>query len=222
MDVLWFRFPRSPRDAPDAAARFRFGRGSLVALMDEGVYWQVGYIIAAGSYPRVRAAGLPALRRAIAETVPEFADRAGALRDWGDCSLLAVESSSLRRWHRPGLLLIGDAAHPVSPVGGIGINLAIQDAVVAADRLAEPLRAGRVTVRDLASVRRRRVWPVRLVQACQNLVQRRIVAVALRSTVPYRLPALVRLLLRIPLLRDLPTRLIAFGGGPAHAAPRPR
>ncbi len=216
MDVLWFRLPRLPGDPPDAATRFRFGRGNLIALMEEGEHWQIGYIIPAGGYGRVRADGLEALRRALSEAVPEFADRIEALRGWGDCSLLTVESARLRRWSRPGLLLIGDAAHPTSPIGGIGINLAIQDAVVAARTLADRLHSGRVRPADLARVQRRRAVAIRLIQTCQDLVQRRIVVAALRSPTPYRLPAPLRLLLDLPGVRDLPARLIAFGAGPTR------
>jgi 2-polyprenyl-6-methoxyphenol hydroxylase-like FAD-dependent oxidoreductase len=216
MDVLWLRLPRLAGDPPEAATRFRFGRGCLIALMEEGEHWQIGYIIPAGAYRRVRADGLQALRRVLSEAVPEFAERIGALQEWGDCSLLTVESARLRRWYRPGLLLIGDAAHPTSPIGGIGINLAIQDAVVAARTLADRLHAGRVTVTDLALVQRRRAVAILLVQTCQDLVQRWIVVAALRSPAPYRLPAPLRLLLRLPGARDLPTRLIAFGAGPTR------
>jgi 2-polyprenyl-6-methoxyphenol hydroxylase-like FAD-dependent oxidoreductase len=147
---------------------------------------------------------------------PEFADRVSALGEWGEGSLLSVGSDRLRRWYRPGLLLLGDAAHVISPVGGIGINLAIQDAVVAANVLAKPLRSDRLSGRHLRSVQRRREAPTRLVQTAQDLAQRWVVAGVLGSEEAYRLPLLLRLLLRVPVLRDLPARLIAYGAWPVR------
>ena len=212
MDVLWFDLPREPGDPDEAGAVFRFGPGSLLALMDHFEHWQVGYIIPKGGYGRLRTAGLPALRRSVAELAPELANRVGHLEDWRQGSLLSVESDRLRRWYRPGLLLIGDAAHVSSPVGGVGINLAIQDAVVAANVLGGPLGTGPLRVRDLRSVQRRREWPTRLVQAAQALAQRWVVSGALgASEKPYGLPVPLRLLLRIPFSRGLFARLIAFG-----------
>jgi 2-polyprenyl-6-methoxyphenol hydroxylase-like FAD-dependent oxidoreductase len=146
-----------------------------------------------------------------------LADRVGYLKNWKQGSLLSVESDRLRRWYRPGLLLIGDAAHVVSPVGGVGINLAIQDAVVAANVLAEPLKTGRLRLRDLAAVQRRREWPTRLIQEVQTLAQWWVVSGALDASETYRLPILLRLLMRTPLLRNLFGRLIAFGAWPVHA-----
>ena len=216
LDVLWFYLPRGPEDHAHAGALFRLGRGGLLVLMEHFESWQVGYIIAKGSYPRLRVAGLPALRRSIAELAPEFADRVGSLQTWKQVSLLSVESSHLPRWYRPGLLLIGDAAHVMSPVGGVGINYAIQDAVVAANLLASPLTAGDVQVRDLRAVQRRREWPTRLIQAAQACAQRWVVARALTAREPAGLGAFLRLCLRLPLLRDLPGRLIAFDLRPAH------
>lgn len=211
MDVLWMRLPRRPHDPAEAGAVFRFGRGSLVVLMDHIEDWQVGYIIAKGGYARVRAAGLGALRRSIAEAAPELADRVGLLRDWRQIALLSVETSRVARWSAPGLLLIGDAAHTMSPVGGVGISMAIQDAAAAAQLLAGPLRAGRAPEGLLRAVQRRREPATRLVQRCQVLAQRWVVDSALRSERPFGLPAALRLLLRAPLLRQLPARLIAFG-----------
>ncbi len=212
MDVLWFDLPREPGDPDEAGAVFRFGPGSLLVLMDHSEHWQVGYIIRKGGYERLRAAGLPALRRSVAGLAPELADRVGHLDNWKRGSLLSVESDRLRRWYRPGLLLIGDAAHVSSPVGGVGINLAIQDAVVAANVLGGPLETGRrLRVRYLRSVQRRREWPTRLVQGVQDLAQRWIVSGALDASETYRLPVPLRLLLRAPLSRDLFARLIAFG-----------
>lgn len=179
--------------------------------MDHSEHWQVGYIIRKGGYERLRSAGLPALRRSVAELAPELADRVEHLQEWGQGSLLSVESDRLRRWYRPGLLLIGDAAHVVSPVGGIGINLAIQDAVVAANVLGGPLKSGRLRLRDLAAVQRRRELPTRLIQGAQALAQWWVVSGALDASKTFRLPALLRFLLRTPVLRDLPARLIAFG-----------
>ena len=211
MDVFWFNLPREEGDPEGAGAVFRCGRRSLLVLMDHFEYWQIGYIIPQGHYARLKGAGLPALRRSVAALAPEFAGRLGVLEEWGEGSLLSVESDRLRQWYRPGLLLLGDAAHVVSPVGGIGINLAIQDAVVAANMLAGPLKNGRLRERHLRSVQRRRQPPTRLVQTAQGLAQRLVVAGVLGAEDEYRLPLLLRLLLRVPVLRDLPARLIAHG-----------
>ena len=211
MDVLWFNLPREVGDPEGAGAIFRCGPGSLLVLMDHFDYWQVGFIVEKGSYKRVKEAGLPALRESVASLAPEFAGRVGRLSGWEEVSLLTVESDMLRRWSRPGLLLLGDAAHVVSPVGGVGINLAIQDAVVAANTLAGPLKAGTLRDRHLRSVQRRREWPVRVVQAAQDAAQRWVVAGVLEADAPYELPLAVRLGLKTPVLRDVPTRLIALG-----------
>jgi 2-polyprenyl-6-methoxyphenol hydroxylase-like FAD-dependent oxidoreductase len=211
MDVFWFNLSREEGDPEGAGTVFRCGRGSLLVFMDHFEYWQVGYIIHKGHYARLKEAGLPALRRSVAVLAPEFADRVGELGEWGEGSLLSVASDRLRRWYRPGLLLLGDAAHVISPVGGVGINLAIQDAVVAANVLVEPLTNGRLRERHLRSVQLRRELPTRLIQAAQNLAQRWVVAGVLDSRDAYRLPLLLRLLLRMPFLRDLPARLIAHG-----------
>jgi 2-polyprenyl-6-methoxyphenol hydroxylase-like FAD-dependent oxidoreductase len=221
MDVFWFNLPRKPDDPECAGAIFRLGPGSLLVLMDHFDHWQVGYIIKKGSYGQLRAAGVPALRRSVAELAPELADRLGRLQDWGQGSLLSVASDRLRRWHRPGLLLIGDAAHVASPVGGIGINLAIQDAVVAANVLGGPLRSGRLHSRHLAAVQRRREWSTRVVQGAQGVAQRWVVSGALDASETFKLPILFSLLLRVPVLRDLPARLIAFGAWPVRAKGQP-
>ncbi|HJR07129.1 MAG TPA: FAD-dependent oxidoreductase [Pyrinomonadaceae bacterium] len=217
MDVLWFRLPRKPEDPEGVVGRFSHGHG--VAMLDRLDEWQVAYIILKGSFKEVRAAGLDALRQSIALIVPEFADRVEHLKDWKQVAMLSVESSRLKQWHKPGLLLIGDAAHVMSPVGGVGINYAIQDAVVAANILAEPLSAGRVELRHLREVQRQREWPTRFIQAVQSFVQRRLIANALRSNQQLQIPLIARLLFRVPFLRDLPARLIAFGLKRVHVKP---
>ena len=213
MDVFWFNLPREEDDPEGAGAVFRCGRGGLLVLMDHSQYWQVGYIIPKGAYQRLKERGLPALHRSVATLAPELASRVMVLEDWKQGSLLSVESDRLRRWYKPGLLLIGDAAHVVSPVGGVGINLAIQDAVVAANVLSDPLKEGKVRTPHLAAVQRRREWAVRLIQSAQDLAQRRVVAKVLEGNRPFELPRLLRLLLRVPILRDVPARLIAYGAG---------
>ncbi|MGH8899522.1 MAG: FAD-dependent oxidoreductase [Egibacteraceae bacterium] len=209
MDVLWFRLPRRPDDPEQGLGRFTGGQ--IFGMLNREEYWQVAYVFPKGHYQQLRAAGLDAFRRSVGAGLPLLADRVEHLQDWRQISLLSVESSRLDRWYRPGLLLIGDAAHVMSPVGGVGINYAIQDAVVAADVLREPLQSGRMRLRDLHEVQRRREWPTRVIQAFQALVQRRMVQAGLDPDTPFTVPRGFRTLLRVPVLRDLPARLIAFG-----------
>jgi 2-polyprenyl-6-methoxyphenol hydroxylase-like FAD-dependent oxidoreductase len=218
MDVLWFRLPKQPGDREDSITG-AFGRGQGIAMLSRPADWQVAYIFPKGGYQRIRAAGLDALRRSIAELVPWLAGRVDALKDWHQLAFLSVEASRCRRWYKPGLLLIGDAAHVMSPAGGVGINYAIQDAVAAANVLAGPLLKGEVRLRDLAAVQRRREWVTRLVQAFQSAGPRRVVfATGRPAHGPARLPWLLRLLPRVPLLRDLPGWLMMkfFSFGAEH------
>ncbi|MGH8001396.1 MAG: FAD-dependent oxidoreductase [Brasilonema sp.] len=209
MDVLWFRLPKKSEDSEGGMGRI--GRGHIVAMLDRGDQWQIAYVISKGGYQQIRAAGIEALRQSIIEIVPDLQDRIEQLQDWSQIAFLSVESTRLKRWYRPGLLLIGDAAHIMSPVGGVGINYAIQDAVVAANVLSQPLKEGRVELHHLAKVQRQRELPTRVIQAFQSLIQQRIFARVL-SQQQFQAPAF----LRLPFLRDLPARLIAFGVLPAH------
>jgi 2-polyprenyl-6-methoxyphenol hydroxylase-like FAD-dependent oxidoreductase len=207
MDVLWFRLPRTAEDPYDPEVGFRVRPGRLLVRLERPDHWQMGYVIPKDGYKDLRARGLEALRASLAELMPEFAERIQTLTDWNQISPLSVESSRLKRWYKPGLLLIGDAAHVMSPVGGVGINYAIQDAVVASNRLAGPLLRGRIGVEDLASVQRQRYWPTVVIQAVQAQIQERFLGAALDASRPFRPPAF----LRIPFLRNLMVRLIAFG-----------
>jgi len=213
MDILWFRLPHLSGDLPEAENRVLggFGVGRMLAVFDRFDYWQVGYVFPKGQYQNLRAAGLESLRQSIAEVEPAFAEHVKTLTEWHQLSLLSVESNRCPRWFKPGLLLIGDAAHVMSPVGGVGINYAVQDAVVAANILAAPLRAGRVQLGDLAKVQREREWPTRAIQALQSAVQNRILASALRSAAVLRVPWFVRAFFATPFLRDIPARVLAFG-----------
>jgi 2-polyprenyl-6-methoxyphenol hydroxylase-like FAD-dependent oxidoreductase len=178
--------------------------------------WQVGFIIIKGSSSQIRAAGLEALRKEIAALMTAFPDRIEHLQDWKQVSVLSVESSRVPTWYKPGLLLIGDAAHVMSPVGGVGINYAIQDAVVAANVLTEPLKVGRVTNKELAEVQKQREFPTKVIQWLQAQGQKRIIAAALRSNQALRVPWFVQLLLRAPFIGDLPARVIAHGVKTVH------
>ena len=213
MDVVWFNVPREEGDSEEAGAIFRCGRGGLLVLMDHFDHWQVGYIIPKGHFSRLKEAGIAAFGEAVAELAPELSGRVGGIEDWKQVSLLSVASDRLKRWYAPGLLVIGDAAHVVSPVGGMGINLAIQDAVEAANVVAGPLSTGRLETRHLRAVQRRRSPAVRLAQLAQELAQRWVVASALDPDPdkPVRLPRSLKLALRIPILRGVPSRIIAFG-----------
>ncbi|PMB11448.1 monooxygenase [Fischerella thermalis CCMEE 5205] len=210
MDVLWFRLPKQPGDYEGGMGRI--GRGHIVAMLDRGDQWQMAYVIPKGEYQEIRASGMEALRKSIVEVVPELQDRIQHLQDWSQIAFLSVESSRLVRWYRPGLLLIGDAAHVMSPVGGVGINYAIQDAVVAANVLSKPLKQGHVELHELAKVQRQRELPTRIIQAFQSFIQQQIFARVLNSNQLLQLPGW----LRLPWLRDLPARLVAYGVFPAH------
>ena len=210
MDVVWFRLPRLPHEPEEA--RGKMGKGHLMAILNRGDEWQIAYIIAKGSYKEIREDGLPAFRQSILDLAPEFADRVESLQDWRQVSLLSVEAGRVRQWFRPGLLLIGDAAHVMSPVGGVGINYAIQDAVVAANVLTKPLQRGQLRLRDLAAVQRQREIPTRIIQAFQRVAQEQIVTRALSSDTGLEPPPIMR----VPVLRDLIPRIIALGVWPVH------
>jgi len=212
MDVLWFRLPRLPEDMEVPSGVFGgIGRGRILIVLDRADYWQTGLVFPKGHYQELRAQGVEALRRTIVEIEPRLAKQTESLTDWQQVSLLSVEASRCTRWYKPGLLLLGDAAHVMSPVAGVGINYAIQDAVVATNVLAGALKAGRVVESDLAEVQRQRQWPTRVVQGLQSLFQQNLVANVLASQQPARVPWQLRTLVRIPILRDLAAKLIAFG-----------
>lgn len=214
MDVLWFRIPRQPTDPEGVLAHF--GQGHAMVMLDRLDQWQIAYVILKGSYAQVQAAGLEALKKSVADLMVEFPERAEHLKDWKQIAVLSVESSRVDRWYKPGLLLIGDAAHVMSPIGGVGINYAIQDAVVAANVLIAPLKQRNVCLEELREVQRQREGPVAVIQWIQTQVQKRIIAAALRSTTALQIPLPLRILLRIPVLRDIPARVLAFGVREVH------
>ena len=214
MDVLWFTLSRRASDPDETMGRFAVG--NILVLINRGDYWQCGYVIPKDSGALVRERGLAAFRDSVSRLVPFLADRVGEIRDWEQVKLLTVRVDRLVRWHRPGLLCIGDAAHAMSPVGGVGINLAIQDAVAAANILAAPLREGRPTTAYLRAVQRRREVPTRLTQRFQLFVQNRIITQVLGRAEPLPPPLVARLLARFPFLRRLPARLIGIGIRPEH------
>ena len=211
MDILWFQLPHLPEDTHSDRVMGGFGGGRMLAVFDRIDYWQIGYVFPKGRYQEVRAAGMEAFRKSIVEIEPGFARHVESLTEWHQCSLLSVESSRCPVWYKPGLLLIGDAAHVMSPVGGVGINYAVQDAVVAVNVLSRPLRNGQISVQDLADVQSQREWPTRVIQAVQSTMQTRIIAGALQVQGTLRIPWFVRLFFRIPILRNIPARILAFG-----------
>lgn len=220
MDVLWFRISRHDSDPVDTF--FNFSPGHLIGMIDRRTYWQVAYLIPKGTAQRIQDAGVEQLQRSLSELIPWLADRVHELETWEKVKLLVVQANRLRRWYQPGLLCIGDAAHAMSPVAGVGINLAIQDAVVAANVLTEPLRAAQVQVRHLAAVQRRREWPTRIIQLMQSILQQRVIAPALSSSRSPTLPFPVRALLALPGLHNLPARLVGLGVWPVHVKKRYR
>ncbi len=210
MDILWFRLPRQPQDPEGGMGHF--SQGHIVVMLDRGEEWQMGYFIPKGNYQKLRSEGLEAFRTLIVETVPELNSRIQHLQEWSQIAFLCVESSLVKRWYRPGLLLIGDAAHIMSPVGGVGINYAIQDAVVAANILSKPLKNRHIEVSDLAKVQRHRELPTRIIQTFQTFIQKQVFAPILAENKIFTPPSF----LKLPILRDLPARLIALGIFPVH------
>jgi 2-polyprenyl-6-methoxyphenol hydroxylase-like FAD-dependent oxidoreductase len=214
IDVLWMRISKRPDDPSQALARI--AGGHMLVMIDRGTYWQCAFVIPKGALDHLRARGIDALRQEIAGIAPFTAARLGELETWEDISLLTVLVDRLRHWHRPGFLCIGDAAHAMSPIGGVGINLAIQDAVAAANILAAPLRAGEDLGPYLAKVQRRRAWPARGTQFLQIMIQNNLIAPAVTGGAAIKPPLAFRLLDRWPTLRRIPGRLIGLGLRPEH------
>jgi 2-polyprenyl-6-methoxyphenol hydroxylase-like FAD-dependent oxidoreductase len=212
MDVLWFRLPKLPGEPAVTGGAFGgIGRGRIFIVLERHDYWQAGLVFPKGQYQALRAQGVAAIRKSLVETEPRFATHAESLTDWQQFTLLSVESSRCPLWHKPGVLIIGDAAHVMSPVGGVGINYAVQDAVVAANVLAGPLKTGTVSEAHLAEVQRQREWPTRVIQRMQLTMQDQLMVRALQSTGPTTVAWQLRLFLKIPFVRDIPAKLIAFG-----------
>ena len=214
MDVLWFRLPKKANDPDETMGRFEVGR--IVIMLDRGDYWQCAFVIRKGSIEEIKRAGLPAFRRSVAQIVPAFADRVDELKDWDQIKLLTVAVNRLRRWHRPGLLCIGDAAHAMSPIGGVGVNLAVQDAVAAANILWQPLKAGTLREDDLDRVERRREFPTRVTQRIQVIVQNNVIDRLLGAGEALAAPWPLRLTSWFAPLRLIPAWLVGKGVRPEH------
>ena len=214
MDVLWFRLSRRPNDSMDPVGRFDTGR--IFIMLYRGHYWQCGFVIPKGSLDQIQARGLPAFRESVARLSRFAADRVGELQNWDQIKLLTVQVDRLRQWARQGLLCIGDAAHAMSPIGGVGINLAIQDAVATSNLLADPLRHGTLTVNDLHRVQKRRDWPTRVTQRMQLFIQDRLIKRILGEEEPLSPPIPLQFLARFPFLRRIPARMIGIGFRPEH------
>jgi 2-polyprenyl-6-methoxyphenol hydroxylase-like FAD-dependent oxidoreductase len=214
MDVLWFRISRRSDDPSQALGRF--SQGKVMVMLNRDDYWQCGFVIAKGTLDQVKERGIEAFRQDVVVVAPFLGDRTKEVRGWDDIRLLTVRVDRLRTWHRAGLLCIGDAAHAMSPLGGVGINLAIQDAVAAANILAEPLKDRTLTETDLAKVQSRRMLPTRLTQAAQVFMQNYVLSPILGSNEPHSVPWVLRLFKYFPFLRRIPARLIGIGVRPEH------
>jgi 2-polyprenyl-6-methoxyphenol hydroxylase-like FAD-dependent oxidoreductase len=214
MDVLWMRVTRQPSDPGQTFGRFDTGR--ILVLLNREDYWQIAYVIPKGKADELRQQGLPAFRQELLRLSPFLGARVDELRSWDDVKLLTVAVDRLHRWFRPGLLCIGDAAHAMSPIGGVGINLAIQDAVATANILGERLRQGTLSLTDLAAVQRRRAFPTRATQRLQVVAQNNVIRRVLDTTSPLTPPWPVKLLGRWPLLQRVPARIVGLGFRPEH------
>jgi len=214
MDVLWMRLSRRPDDGIDPFGHFEAGH--IFIMLNRGDYWQCAYVIPKGSADELMKRDIEDFRRMILAMSPWLGERVKELKSWDDVKLLTVALDRLPQWYRPGLLCIGDAAHAMSPIGGVGINLAVQDAVAAANILAEPLRDGAVTVDHLAHVQARRLWPTRVTQALQRAIQNRVIRRVLAGTTQPKPPRALKLLDWFPALRGIPAWVIGIGVRPEH------
>ena len=214
MDVLWMRVPRLSNDPPDLFGQIDAGR--MLVMIARNDYWQCALLIPKGSFDAVRGRGMKSLHASILGLSPWLGDRVKALQDWDQVKLLTVTVDRLTEWAKPGLLCIGDAAHAMSPIGGVGINLAVQDAVAAARLLARPLRDKTLTLDDLKRVQKRREFPVRVTQRMQITLQNRLIAPVLAASGPVRMPGFLKLAGRFPLLRRIPAWFIGVGVRPEH------
>jgi 2-polyprenyl-6-methoxyphenol hydroxylase-like FAD-dependent oxidoreductase len=215
IDVLWMRLTREPSDPYQTLGRFRAGK--ILVMLNRADYWQCAYVIPKGDLEVIRQTGLPAFREDIVSVAPFLRGRTDELKDWNDIKLLTVAVDRLRQWWRSGLLCLGDSAHAMSPVGGVGINLAIQDAVAAANILVEPLLRGRVRDEQLRAVQERREYPTRMTQRFQVFAHKHLLRPALsQKTQIRRLPLPFKLLRRFPVLRRIPARMLGLGFRPEH------
>ncbi len=211
IDLLWFKLPAQQGAVQEEGSQLYFGAGRFLVAFDRYEYWQIGYGFLKGGYQELKSSGVAGLRLQVESLAPRFAEQMQALTDWKQVSLLSVEASRLVRWYRPGLLLIGDAAHVMTPIGGVGVNLAIQDAVATANRLSEPLLQGHLLPKHLAAVQRERELPTRIMQWNQQRIQQRIQQNTGQPDQPSRVPLMGRVIRKVPLVRDLPAILTAYG-----------
>jgi 2-polyprenyl-6-methoxyphenol hydroxylase-like FAD-dependent oxidoreductase len=218
MDALWMRISRRSGDPGQTLGHAEPGK--ILIKLNRGDYWQCGYVIAKGEFENIRRRGIERFREELASLEPFWRDRVDELRGWNDVSLLTVKVDRLERWWRPGLLCIGDAAHAMSPVGGVGINLAIQDAVAASNILGPQLAAGKLTDADLEKVEQRREFPTRATQKLQVLVQNRVIGRVLTSQEPLSVPWIIRLMQHFSMLRRIPARVVGIGFRPEHVQTR--
>jgi 2-polyprenyl-6-methoxyphenol hydroxylase-like FAD-dependent oxidoreductase len=219
IDVLWMRVTREPNDPNQTLGRFRAGK--ILVTLDRDEYWQCAYVIPKDGFDAIRQKGLASFQQEISSVAPFLRERLGELKDWNDIKLLTVAVDRLQQWSRSGLLCIGDSAHAMSPIGGVGINLAIQDAVAAANILAAPLAKGAVSDEHLRAVQRRREFPTRVTQGFQVFAHKRFIGPALRNARPLtRLPVALKLLQIFPILRRIPARLVGMGVRPEHVHTR--
>jgi 2-polyprenyl-6-methoxyphenol hydroxylase-like FAD-dependent oxidoreductase len=213
IDVLWFHISRRGSDPEQLLGNFNYGRA--LVLINREKYFQAGLLIRKGSFEKVKAAGLDAFRKTLLQIAPYLGDRVDELKDWDQIKLLSVQLNRVRQWYRPGLLCIGDAAHAMSPAGGVGINLAIQDAVATANLLSDALREGRVTEDLLAQVQRRREFPTRVTQRIQATVHKMFDRL-FQNPGPAKPPWQLKMAVRIPGVGRLLARAVGMGVRPEH------
>jgi 2-polyprenyl-6-methoxyphenol hydroxylase-like FAD-dependent oxidoreductase len=212
--VLWFRVSHKDGDSVDTFGHIEAGK--LMVMFDRGDYWQCAYVIPKGGIERMKSEGLEAFRAQVVEMSPFLSDRVGELKTWDDVKLLSVTVDRLKKWWRPGLICIGDAAHAMSPIGGVGVNMAVQDAVAAANRLAKPLAMGKMTDADLQAIEERRMLPMRFTQGLQLAIQRRVISRVLKTHERPKPPPFLKLFGVLPILRRIPARLVGIGIRPEH------